>query len=298
MKIAVMQLAAFGDVLLATCVLKAIKKQRPNWHVTFVTSSPCAGAIENNQDTDDIIIEKFKNKKDAFDNWGHVTKKLEKSGEFDKIIIPWAGILPVHKWRLKDQSKSHNNNFMWAYPRAVQELGLVYKPPIKTYLYTTDEENQKVQKFIDGLGDGTKIMMEIAGHSGQTWWNKEWTKRAVAMLAKRFSKFDLFISHGGKEPPEFVKCRKMLKDGQAIHYMSHFTIREMSILFNHCSIMFSVSSGTANACMTHKCNPNTKWFEAVSATHWDSSPMGHDKNKFIFHQNNMDKYFNEVEKQL
>lgn len=297
MKIAIMQLASWGDVIISTCIPKLIKQQRPNDHITFYTSSVCEGAVQNNPDIDKLIVKKVKNRGEAFDVWGHVTKKA-KTEDYDKIITPWAGVLPEKDWRLKKNHNGHNN-FMWSYPRAAQTLGLKFEGTIKTYLYPTDQEKQKITNYINNLDtDNAKlIMMEIQGNSCQTHWNPSWTKEAVRLLKQKITKFHLFISHGGEKPEYIKELQQTCKGKQQIHYMNNFSLREMSVLFNHCHIMFSVSSGTANACMTHQCKKNIKWFELVNDKKWDSTPMGA-KSKYIYRQNNMKEYFKIVSTQI
>ncbi len=298
MNVAIIQLVSYGDVLLSTCVTDAIKKHRPDWRITFVTSSICGDAIRNNPSIDEIKIIQVKNKQEAFDNWGHITDKIK--SQFDRVIIPWAGILQPSDWRLINNHLGANN-FMWAYPRMVQSLGMPYSGKIKTFLYPTPDEYSKVRSFLNSLDrvQHKMIMMEIAGDSGQTHWNITWTEAAIKLLISIYPKMHLFISHGGPEPQHLSELRKIYnKKKQHIHYMNNMSLREMSILYNDCDIMFSVSSGTANACMTHLCKKNIRWFELVNAAHWDSFPMWHDQNKFIFYKNQPDTYFAQVKRLL
>jgi ADP-heptose:LPS heptosyltransferase len=294
MNIAIVQMASFGDVVLTTCILRAIREHRPKWKIHFYTSSFCAGAVENNPDIDELHI-KDMSRAEAFNNWGYVTEEAKK--KHNRVLVPWPGILHQREWRLM---KGHlgNNNFMWAYPRCIQYLNLPFTGKIKTYLYPTDEEKQKVSDFVASLDPRRMLMMEVSGKSGQTWWNHSWTQRAVETIAKKLPEFHLFISCGGEEPADLQALRNKYKGKQTIHYMNDFSIREMSVLFNSCDTMFSVSSGTANACMTHECKRDVKWFELVNNTCWDSSPMGNMKRKFICHKNDQVGYFAYIAKQL
>jgi ADP-heptose:LPS heptosyltransferase len=293
-------MASWGDVVISSCIAKAIKEQKPDWKVTYYTSTTYGNALHNNPDIDELIEKKTQGKDDAFAQWGHVRTDVEKDNKFDKVIIPWAGVLPRGDWKLKEDHKGPNN-FMWSCPRAIQELGLTFKGSIQTYLYQTKEEVDKAREFVTKLNkDSHKlIMMETAGFSCQTHWKPNWTRKAVELLIKRYGRLHLFISGGGEVPDDIKNLQKKHNsDAVKIHYMSNFTLREMSALFNHCDIMFSVSSGTANACMTHMCRKNIKWFELVNDSCWDSVPMGNIKNKLIYRKNNMDEYFRLVNSRL
>lgn len=295
MKIAIVQLASWGDVVISTCIPRAIKKQKPGWHITYYTSSVCADALKGNPDIDETIVKDVKNRAEAFDVWGYVTEDAKKA-KHSKVVVPWAGVLKPQDWRLL---RKHDgpNNFMWAYPRMIQSLGLNFKSPIKTTLNLEAAEIKKAADFISSLPKARMLMMEIEGKSGQTWWNDNWTTQTINMLRRTLKKFHLFISHGGPKPDAIKSACKENTPSQQVHYMDHFSIREMTALFEHCDTMFSVSSATANACMTNKRNIGKRWFELINNTCWDSQPMGSD-GKHFFYQNDIKAYLSIVSKKI
>ncbi len=288
--IVVLQLISYGDAIISTHVLRSLKLAYPDSKITYVTSNFCTEAIRNNPDIDWLRVILLDNKEAAKRPWRKLTAEYQADDNYDLVLN-----LQLKSKKACRLIQNSELNFMWYGARLLQELKIPLEIPLKTYLYTTIAEQSKAHNFVKSIETvGYRlVMMEIEGFSRQTYWDKDWTNKVIRYLFSKYPKIHIFISRGG-EPPQYVidLQNNVQTDTQKIHYMNFLTVREMSVLFNYCDMMFSVSSGTANACMTHNCKKDILWFE-VAKKHYTSAPMG-TQNKIIYSVDNLDGFLSQV----
>lgn len=275
---AVVVMASWGDVVISTLVVRAIKEQRKDVHVTFYTSSACKGAVFNNPKIDKLEVIPA-NKAQA---WGLQDKIINKARQKHQLVItPWAGFTPQHEWVPIDMPGTPHN-FMWAYVRVAQLHGLVVPIPPTLYLYPTETEQERAKKFVESLVQRKRtVMMEIQAESAQSFWNPKWTRRIIPEIIKTYGgDVTILISRGGGEPPEVTELKKKFK-GQ-IYLLNEYSLREVSVIFNSCDVFVGLSSGTSNACHTHLCKKDIQWFEAINDRKWCSAPLRKEGKHFFF----------------
>lgn len=282
---AIVVLASWGDVLISTCLVRALKEQQ-NARITYYVSSACASAIQNNPDISDLVIIPA-TKAQAWSVQDKVVADVKRKHK--KVLTPWAGFLSRDRWLPLDGNAAPN--FMWSYAHAAQSEGLTITRPLKLYLYPTIAEKVKAESFLTSLprDANTKIiMMEISGESSQTHWNHQWTEMAIETLFRRYNgNIRVLISCGGQEPNQIAQLRLQYKTGsiERIYFLNQNSLREVSIIFNGCHIFLGVSSGTSNAVHGHQCKRGIQWFEAVNDPIWASFPLGTENKTFYYGHN-------------
>lgn len=83
-RVLIIQLRRIGDVILCTPVIKALKEQRPDLHITFLTESESESILRNNPLVDELIIWD----KGRYKNPAYLFKSLRglKRKKFDTVI--------------------------------------------------------------------------------------------------------------------------------------------------------------------------------------------------------------------
>ncbi len=276
--VAIVVMASWGDVIISTLIARAIRDQKPGWHITYYTSSACSGAIDNNPAIHNIITIPG-NKDQAWGMQDNVIANAKKKHE--KVITPWAGWYPQHEWlplQTDDWHTLPHHNFMWAYVRTAQLEGLKIPNTFQIYLHLNNNEIKKATNFISSLGKTRKVLIEVEGHSGQSWMRQSWISPIQDILTTKYGNdVELLISKGGQETIEISQAKK--KWPGRVHLLNNYTLREVAAIFNACDIFIGCSSGTSNACHAHFCKTDIQWFEAVKSTIWDSRPLRpHNKN--------------------
>lgn len=278
MDTAIVQLGSWGDVVISTALVRALKEQCQA-KITYYVATMFRGALDGNPCVDyiqTIDVDRAR----VWSLFDRVTTQARKAHQ--TVIVPWPGLLPKDKWRLL--SGDCKNNFMWAYARAGQQQGLGIEVPLKLWLYPTQTEIDKADQFVTTLNRpiGSKlVMMEMQGHSGQTCFNPTWLQPVIDTVMQRYHNNAIFLISAGGQPPPEVTLLNNRYPGK-IWFMNSFSLREMSVIFNYCDLFLGVSSGTSNACQTHRCKKGIAWFETVSESIWDSSPLGTDKKHFHY----------------
>lgn len=282
MDTAIVVLASWGDVIISTMIPRAIKEQRPDWTVTYYTTSACAGAIAGNPDVDHLVV--LPGTKDQA--WGMQDRVIaDARRRHQKVIAPWAGWYQQSDWlplTAPGWDGQPHHNFMWAYVRSAQHEGLEIALPPTIYLHLTDAERRRATDFVGGLGPRRqRILMEVEGHSSQSWLNESWLPVVMDVFDKIYGDgVELLISKGGAETPGIISAKQHWPG--RVHLLNNYSLREVAWIFNSCDIFIGCSSGTSNACHAHCCKSDIKWFEAVRSTIWDSRPL-RPNNKAIYY---------------
>jgi len=276
--IAVVQLVSWGDVVISTSLVHAIKEQL-GVKITYYVSSACHGAVFGNPDIDQIkIIQATKHQA-----WGVFSKIIKQAWEFHQhVFTPWPGFIPRHEWCLLDRQTKIN--FMWSYARAGQVVDLTIDVPLKLYLYLSDSEKERADKFYRSLNKkpSTKLVLaEMHGDSSQTACCPAWIPSIVNTVMTKYNGDAIVCISASGQPPREIQ-QLITKYDRKIQFLNFLSLREVSAFFNYCDIFLGVSSGTSNACHGHQCKKDIAWFETVNDPVWDSSPLGVENKVFYY----------------
>lgn len=294
--VGVVQLASFGDVIISSIVPHTIRQNHPDARITFYVSSACEGAIANNQDVDNVVVLQATKGQ----SWALMHETVEKAKKkHQHVIAPWPGYRPREEWVPKWQT-GETPNFMWSYFRAAQEFQekVTGKPfamdrPFPIHLWLTPEEKCRAEGFVNMAGShnlGSKfVMMETDGHSSQNYFDANWTNKILSGVMEHYKgDATVLISRGGVIPNEIREA--MVRWPWKVHMLNEYSLREVSWIFNSCSVFIGGSSGTSNACHGHQCKRDVKWFEAVRDPVWCSAPLRGAPDKKIYLGANPDEF--------
>lgn len=278
MDLAIVQLASWGDTILSTCLPRAIKEQRPDWHITYYTSSACASAVHNNPDIDKLEVIPA-TRAEAFEIWNDVVSDAKR--RHSKVVQTWAGKRPREEWQLIN--KKTKRNFMWSAPRCIQELGLKFSQPLVNYIYFTPDEELRARNKLKSIPYGPRILLEVEAFSKQTQFTLNWLKPMFSTICKQLGGATQFLVSIGRK----IEHLERLSQRFNITTLDDLSIREVALLIDDCVGFLGVSSGTSNACHHQHRKRQVVWCEAVNHTDWCSAPYGGDKN---IHLGGLDGY--------
>lgn len=113
-----------------------------------------------------------------------------------------------------------------------------------------ESEKQCINNFVDTLPKNKKnIMLETHYKSSQSTWNENMTIRTIEICTKMFGECNFLFASGVntneiKKPENIISC-------------SHFSLREISLLYDYCDLFVGVSSGisVAVSCWHNKSVP-------------------------------------------
>lgn len=269
MNIAVIQLANFGDVVLSTSLLEAIREQRPEWKIHFITTKACVGAVSNNPNIHELVTLDIP-KSEAIGKFDEVFEGAKACGKYDKVITPWAGYLDRKHWRPNGAS-SRVCNFMYSVVRCIQDNGMTWNGRLVNYLYPTSDDERGTAKIIEAFksAPGKNVLLEAETLSKQSQLDSSWLPEVFFAIRKRLGKATFWFSIG-KDPDYLTE----LKNEFDVRTLSDFSITSVGMSVDHCDVFLSVSSGTANACHHQHRQNNPMWFEAVNDRAWATTPYG------------------------
>lgn len=291
-KIAIIQPGSWGDNINSTLMLKPLKTKYPKSQIDLYTTSSYYSAFDNNPYIDNYVISDATGK-NACLNFVHIYPDLIKNAGYDIIINASPCINPGHWSSSRYPQLGENLILSWA--RALDNINVEYDLPLETILYLRQEEISKVDNFILSLNiqQDFKILMEVEGESGQSFWNPKWTCEVCKMLAANHNAY-IFIS---KRNDDNVIQMLTNEYPNNIKFVGDLSIRECAHLYNKCQAFISISSGLSNACNTNWCNKTNKWIEVVNSPACSSYPI-RSSNKTFWHQNDLELFKNNLPRLL
>lgn len=286
MKIGIIQTGCWGDNINSTLMLKPLKDKYPDSIIELHTSDLYANAFYNNPYIDKLIEHKASSKNQALGLAIDLVKTLPQivNREYDFLI---------NHHPLFDQNRTSSLhpelgvNLVYSWVRALEEYDIPYELPLETRLYLTQKEVDNAREYLGTIDhqNKRKVLMEVHGESGQSYWNPHWTNRTVHHLANDDTVIFISRKVSGSDIEELKKIHKN------VHFVGHLSIRECAELFNHCDVFLSVSSGLSNACNTNWCKKDIKWVEAVNSITASSAAIRQVGKDYWF-DNNLDGYIN------
>ena len=276
-RIAIIQGGAWGDNINSTLMLEPLRSHFGKCQIDVHTSTRYGDAFKNNPLIDNIHLHNAKEKIEAIQLASRLPDSLSATNHYDLIIANH----PMYRrdlW-IDEESERKTPNIINTWINTLREINVPIGD-VRTTLYLTQPEINAAHHMLAKVHSGRpKVLMEISGESGQTFWSPRWTSVVGDYLCQRG--FDVLISNN--------HLRADIAELQTIHpsqvfWVGNLTLRECAEIFNHCHAFISVSSGLSNTCNTQWCRKDIQWFEAVSSTDCDSYPLRSVGKQFFYEQ--------------
>jgi ADP-heptose:LPS heptosyltransferase len=260
LKIAILHLNNYGDILYATPVARQIKKiDFPGAHLTWIVVNHCAGILKNNEFIDQLEIIEISNFNVIYaGGWENIHQQYKaklKNGEFDKLFV----LQPYDRNFLKYKG-SIRKMILDAYPFPIN-------PPLSPIVYVTDSEKINVQRFFSQNRINeyrNRILFEFFPGSGQA--NISITD--ALNIAERILE---------NSPSTCVILSSRLEveiKTPNIFSATNLTFKENAELINNCTLLLGCSSGLTWLSTSEYCkkiptvqfiDKNAPWFNSVKA---------------------------------
>lgn len=251
MKILVIRMSSFGDVILTTPVLKQLKEKYPNSIIDFIVLDKFKEAIRCNKDIDNLIIFEKNKYKGVFGIY-NFSKTL---GNYDIVIDLHAKLRSVlistlvkgKVFRYKKRSLLQSLLVKWklirykapqtivkSYFKPLTELGLTYRgEELEFNFEEKDRESVKSYK---------NFIVFAPGASKET---KKWTKENFSelgkMLYKKYEKEILLI--GGKNEWDELEEIKNGMGSYCINLGGKLSLKESGALLSKADFVVTNDSG-------------------------------------------------------
>ena len=207
-RILIIKLAAMGDVIRTTPLLRGLRKAYPNCHVTWLTEPNVLPVLQGIGEIDRLLPYTFENllglENETFDQLYCFDKEPKATGLAMKIpagrkigfgLSPWGNVMPLNKESeytfelgINDPLKFRINTK--TYPELIYECaGLKYDSPQEYILPDFSAEVREAGEHLSTLGvrpEQFKIGLNTG--AGDVFATKKWTEEGYAELASRLIK--------------------------------------------------------------------------------------------------------------
>lgn len=273
-KILIIKLAAIGDVLRTTPILRALKRKYPDSLITWVTEAKAARLLENNNYIDRLLVYDLANiellKPERFDILICLDKEIQATAlacqvKADKkfgfgLDEKTGDTVPMNKesiyaWRLglSNQLKFRKNRK--TYPRIISEMArLDYKND--EYILNVPDLDKKYARNIlykTGLNRESLIIGLNTG-AGNNFANKAWTEQGfidLIRLIRQYSRINIFLLGGPQESRRNARIisqvGKLAYDVGCYHDISQF-----ASIIDLCSLVVSADTAAMHIAIALK----------------------------------------------
>ncbi len=255
------QFTRIGDVVCATPVFRAIKKQYPKSSIAVVIHKKAAGILKNNPNIDEIILY-------GYGNFFETIFRIQR-GQFDwsfclsgssiGTLLAWWGFVP-NRAKLTRSEKPISemltdwlNNYRFFYPhhtylpghylKMLSVLGISNPEEIKEVFISSDGE-QKVEQFLKiNKINNQDILVGIsitAGNKIKEWGDQKFVELAKMIFEKYAAKF-VFIGGKGDD----VRITSLLENLPKENYVkaTNFSLEELPSLIKRLNLYIAVDTG-------------------------------------------------------
>lgn len=287
MNIAFVQLGSYGDNINSTMMLKPIKDAFPGCNIEVHTTDLYGSAFHNNPYVASIVEHHAANKTKCFDLYNTVPAAVA-AQKYDKVFVPAPVLHPNRRNSLRHPE--FGQNIITTFMRVLEDADIDYPWPVSTVLRLTNEEIDKARKWLS-IGNRAmhprKILMEVQGESGQTFWDPHWTRAVVRHLVST-KDTSVFISR--RERTQEIKQLEV-EYPHRVWWAGDLSLRECAEVYNNCGAFLGVSSGLGNVCNTDYCRKDTLWIEAMNSPTVNSAPLRSD-GKVFWYANDVNAFIN------
>lgn len=254
MKILIIRLSSFGDVILTTPVLKAFKEKYPDSTIDFLVMDRFKDAIEGSPYVDNLIIFN-KEKNDGIENLKKLAEELKKNG-YDYIfdlhckfrsfaITKFMGI-KCYRYRKRSFWKTIlvkmklirynvDNSIVKNYFGAFSNFNLSYRGEDLNF-YFSPENLKKIDKEWQGL----PVFAPGASKNTKKWIPEEFGRLAKMIYDKTGMKTVII---GGKEDREIAKAINEISGGVTIDLTGKLSLKESGALLSKAKFVVTNDSG-------------------------------------------------------
>lgn len=271
-KIMILGSIGIGNLLLFSPALKALKKEFPNAHITFIVLKKSFEQLyEHSPDVDEIIIVE---KKLYPGVWGKIKliselrkKKFDVSittfpaNRFEYNLLPFlsgAKLRIAHKYNLKVLTslsflQNHRVPVDYTIHDLEQNLNLLkgldmdFNGERRLYINVTEENRKEAEQFLEKNGLKNKKLI-IGFHPGSSVERgmimKRWDKKKYAELAQRIvKKYDASVLIFGGNDEDELKAYIKESAGEGVLNVSGLSLMDTAALIGKCSLFISNDSG-------------------------------------------------------
>lgn len=241
--VGICRLGAYGDLLQATSVIHALKKE--GYHVTLYAQSPHHEVLLNNPNIDNFEItdrEQVRNI-ELRQYWDYLEKKHSKfvnlNGSVEDVLLP-NSTRPQFYWPIKLRNKYLNNNYV-AFSHELADVKYTTSN-LKIKFYPTKAELKWAAEERTKYTGKDIICYVLSGSSLHKTW--PYLDALIARIMITFPFAEVVLLGGDREA--------MLQSGweneSRVHSMAgKWTIREsLTFVQQHCTLLISPESGIIN----------------------------------------------------
>jgi hypothetical protein len=282
MKIGIIQTGSLGDNINSTLMLPPLRAKYLDADITVHTSSLYESAFWNNPYINQLRVHQASNKKQALALMHEVRPLID---DCDIQLMPHPAVNPG-KWASSSHPEA-GENLIYAWVRALEEIGVPYPWPPCTTLQLSPAEVDRVDqlcKRVPGFNGQKKTLMEMAGESGQSFYSRNWTMAIVPMMCARG---EIVFASRRYEGIDTKQLKQRFP--RQFFFVGDLSVRECSELYNRCDRFLSVSSGLANACNTSGRRRDVEWIEVVNSAACSTAPI-YSQGRTYWHENDLNKF--------
>lgn len=241
---------ALGDILNCTAILRQLKTDEPDCHITWFGSERYRAALEHNPWIDKLILlEGNPTELDA------CIPELRASHPWTRFfdIAPYRNYDKLPKGCLVDLVKAAS--------------GLRWTVPFVPVFRLTPTECEQARRYWAGLPEGPHILVETEFHSHQSPWNR----RSVFQMLEVLAPLDPCFVFTAKQRPPFLDLLSK-KHSKTVWCAEPFRLN--AEFYNLCDAFIGVSSGISVLSLSDHCRTDVPSIEFVRGEHWSTAPAG------------------------
>jgi ADP-heptose:LPS heptosyltransferase len=286
MRVAMMMFGSFGDCVNSTLMLEPIRSHFGDKlaALDLFTSHKYRPAFEQNPAINTLVEFPADTKDQAFALYNTVPQQVATMG-YDLVLDPAPIRTQPPSQRTSLKHPELGENLIYSFVRALEKAGIPCPFPLRTHLHLTPLERRRGAALGGAYKGKRRVLMEMHGESGQTFWNASWTL-SVGRRLMADSNTVVFLSNLSWTPE--IKQLQAEFPTQCV-WVGSLTIRECAELFDHCEMFFSVSSGLANACNTDGRKRDGVWVEVCNDSTVTTAPI-YSQGRTYWHTNNLDGF--------
>jgi ADP-heptose:LPS heptosyltransferase len=242
MRILIVRIGAFGDVLITTPLIRYLKQQ--DNEIYFLGSEQAQDILKNNPNIDKFIY----HKKDSIENseLGNYFKRIAKENECDKLIdlceslearLVLSPDYPHWNWT-KEERKAYCNKNYYEYAFEHAKIDLPKQPSYIPEMFFDSEEEEFIIRIRKQFLGKKIIMWGLSGSSRQKTY--PYVPYIVADILKEFK--NVIIILVGGETCKILECglpnhpRILKKSGE-------FSIRQSILMAKYSDLVISPDTG-------------------------------------------------------
>ena len=254
-KIAVIQTAFIGDVILITPLIRAVKKLFPEAQLDVMVTPRAANVLENNPRIHTVIL--FDKKKNKLVSFFRTLLRLRKTG-YDCVISPHSSFttglllflsgIPVRVGFARWTSQyflTHRCEHLKRTLKIKKNLHLLSlfsneEFPVQTELFPSGQMITNASVLLSALQPDSKRIIAVA--PGSNWFTKRWPEEYYRELVARLHAQHYGIVFIGS-PEERALCNEMAPADNCSNTAGTLSLLESAAVIGRCDLLICNDSG-------------------------------------------------------